>query len=159
MLVLVMMPMGLSGLATTELAVTDRRVIGRVRKQRVTVPFKDIESVSIRRSLPGILFNYGSLTIIGNGIRVKFPGITKPKEIKAVIDTAVEKELFGDIAEGDAAPPKTPLRNPTAKTAKTAAKLPSESRPAPLPAKPREEPAYTKPSQPVAPHYKDPNTW
>ncbi len=162
MLLLTMMPMGLSALASTELAVTNKRVIGRVRKQRLSVPFTDIETVRARRSIPGLLFNYGSITIIGNGVRVKFPGITKPHDMKSIIDTAVEKALFGDIVEGDTAKPKTPLRNPTAQTAKAAAKLPPAP-PRALPPKPVEEnifaPKNDENESKLPPIYKDPNTW
>jgi len=99
MLLLIMMPMGISRLATTELAVTNKRIIGRMRKQRLTIPFEDVETVRIRRSILGLIFNYGSVSITGNGIRVRFPGITKPSDIKSTIDTAVEHALFPDLAE------------------------------------------------------------
>ena len=160
MLVLTMMPMGISALATTELALTNKRIIGRVRKQRLTVPFADIETVRVRRSLPGMIFNYGSITIIGNGVRVRFPGITKPAQMKSLIDDAVEKALFGDLPYKETATPipsqpqtKAPL--PSTKPTAEALNLP------PAPKLETENVFAPKKSEnyKLDASYKDPNTW
>lgn len=151
MLLLILMPMGIAGLATTELALTSKRLIGRVRKHQLTIPFKDIESIRVRRSPLGLVFNYGSITIIGNGVRVKFPGITKPVEMKTLIDSAVENELFGDAIKTIPEAPPTPLPKPKA--------IPQTTPPEPEPKpEPKKLPTPTNPDAP-APTYKDPNAW
>lgn len=175
MLLLVMMPMGISALATTELALTNKRIIGRMRKQRLTIPFEDIESVRVRRSILGAVFNYGSITIIGNGIRIRFPGITKPRDMKALIDTAVENAIFGDAIKTEEKKnlPKTEVKTPAAEP--LTKKQAKEPRPAPPPPAPAEMTKETteeiigrkattamplpENNTPAAPTYKDPNAW
>ncbi len=158
MLLLVMMPMGISSLASTELAITNKRLIGRMRKQRLTVPFEDIETVRIRRGILGVIFNYGSLTIIGNGIRVRFPGITKPTEMKGLIDSAVETAVFSilskDLAKATGDEPEKPTEKPTIKLPKNEPAKATEVKAAPIP---KEEKAFELPPKPKRPQ--DPTAW
>jgi len=55
---------------TTELVVTDRRVIykrGLVRRHTIEMNLSKVESVDVDQSIPGRLLNYGTLTIRGTG--------------------------------------------------------------------------------------------
>jgi len=56
--------------ATTELAVTDRRVIfkrGLIRRHTVEMNMDKVESVDVDQSVLGRIFNYGDITIRGTG--------------------------------------------------------------------------------------------
>jgi len=55
---------------TTEIAVTDRRVIlkrGLIRRHTVEMNMQKVESVDVDQTLIGRLFNYGNVTIRGTG--------------------------------------------------------------------------------------------
>jgi uncharacterized membrane protein YdbT with pleckstrin-like domain len=55
---------------TTEIAVTDRRVIlkrGLIRRHTVEMNMQKVESVDIDQTLAGRLFNYGNISIRGTG--------------------------------------------------------------------------------------------
>jgi uncharacterized membrane protein YdbT with pleckstrin-like domain len=55
---------------TTEIAVTDRRVVlkrGLIRRHTVEMNMQKVESVDVDQSLTGRLFNYGNVTIRGTG--------------------------------------------------------------------------------------------
>jgi uncharacterized membrane protein YdbT with pleckstrin-like domain len=55
---------------TTEVAVTDRRVIcktGLVKRRTVEMHMDKVESVDVDQSILGRLFNYGDITIRGTG--------------------------------------------------------------------------------------------
>jgi membrane protein YdbS with pleckstrin-like domain len=55
---------------TTEIAVTDRRIIlkrGLVRRHTVEMNMQKVESVDVDQTLIGRLFNYGTVTIRGTG--------------------------------------------------------------------------------------------
>ncbi|MBV8473187.1 MAG: PH domain-containing protein [Hyphomicrobiales bacterium] len=55
---------------TTEIAVTDRRIIfkrGLIRRHTVEMNMQKVESVDVDQTLIGRLFNYGNVTIRGVG--------------------------------------------------------------------------------------------
>ena len=56
--------------ASTELAVTDRRVIfkqGVIRRHTIEMNMDKVESVDVDQSILGRIFNYGDVTIRGTG--------------------------------------------------------------------------------------------
>lgn len=56
--------------ATTEIAVTDRRVIlkrGFIRRHTVEMNMQKVESVDVDQTLLGRIFNYGNVTVRGTG--------------------------------------------------------------------------------------------
>jgi uncharacterized membrane protein YdbT with pleckstrin-like domain len=56
--------------ATTEIAVTDRRIIlkrGFIRRHTVEMNMQKVESVDVDQTLIGRLFNYGNVTVRGTG--------------------------------------------------------------------------------------------
>jgi uncharacterized membrane protein YdbT with pleckstrin-like domain len=60
--------------ATTELAVTDRRVIfkrGLVRRHTVEMNMDKVESVDVDQSVMGRIFNYGDVTVRGTGASIE----------------------------------------------------------------------------------------
>jgi uncharacterized membrane protein YdbT with pleckstrin-like domain len=55
---------------TTEIAVTDRRIIlkrGLIRRHTVEMNMQKVESVDVDQTLLGRIFNYGNVTIRGTG--------------------------------------------------------------------------------------------
>lgn len=56
---------------TTEIAVTDRRVIykrGFIRRRTIEMNMEKVESVDVSQSIPGRIFNYGDVLIRGVGV-------------------------------------------------------------------------------------------
>ena len=61
---------GLFRRSTTEIAVTDRRIIfkrGLIRRHTVEMNMQKVESVDVDQTLMGRLFNYGDVTVRGVG--------------------------------------------------------------------------------------------
>jgi uncharacterized membrane protein YdbT with pleckstrin-like domain len=83
-------PLGIAYLryVTTELAVTDRRVIakfGFIRRSTIEIGLSKIESVQVHQGILGRLFNYGSLILAGSGNpQAPIPGIERPMEFRRV---------------------------------------------------------------------------
>ncbi len=60
--------------ATTELAVTDRRVIfkrGLIRRHTVEMNMDKVESVDVDQSVLGRIFDYGDVTVRGTGASIE----------------------------------------------------------------------------------------
>jgi uncharacterized membrane protein YdbT with pleckstrin-like domain len=56
---------------TTEIAVTDRRIIykhGFIRRRTIEMNMEKVESVDVGQSIPGRIFNYGDVLIRGVGV-------------------------------------------------------------------------------------------
>ncbi len=141
-------PLGISRLATTELALTNKRLLGSIgllRRRTIEAQHKNIEMVKTSRSLFGKLFNYGTITVsTSNGIRVKFPGIASPMDMVEKCNDAIEIAILGHSL-GRRKPDEAPIGKPIAKPIVK-----------PIPAVPKAEPvqAQEKPKPP-----KDPNAW
>ena len=107
-LVFLLMPGRCFGLLSTELALTDKRLIGRVgifNKRILNLPHKQIETVVTQRGMLGMLFNYGTLIITASGgIRMRFHGIARPKELEQEIDSAIEIAVLGRALPRDDTP-------------------------------------------------------
>lgn len=149
MLLLILMPMGLSSLASTELALTNKRILGRVRKQRLSIPFEMVDSITLRRGLMGLIFNYGSLTISGEGLRVRFPGIMAATDMKAMMDKAVEESLFSSLLskEKEVSPAEPPPSERAREPVKAQPKAPVQA----------DEPAIVEEKKPR--RHQDPDQW
>lgn len=55
---------------TTEIAITDRRIIfkrGLIRRDTIEMSVEKVESVDVNQSLVGRLFNYGDIVVRGTG--------------------------------------------------------------------------------------------
>jgi uncharacterized membrane protein YdbT with pleckstrin-like domain len=71
---------------TTELAVTDRRVIfktGFIRRQTVEMNMGKIETVVVNQSILGRLLNFGTILVKGTGQSVeRFRSISRPLAVR-----------------------------------------------------------------------------
>ena len=78
---------------TTELVVTDRRVIGRhgfFNRSTVDLLLKKVESVQVDQSLFGRMLDFGSVGIFGTGGGgPKFLGLASPNKLKQIINEQV----------------------------------------------------------------------
>lgn len=67
---------------TTELAITDRRVIskfGLIRRDTVEINLSRVESIQVDQSILGRIFNFGTIVVSGAGNpQAPIPGISKP---------------------------------------------------------------------------------
>ncbi len=81
---------------TSELAITDKRVIGKVgliRTHSVTSSLNKIQNVTVSSGLIGKIFNYGTIKIETAGSEpVKFYGIKNPEAFKKAV--FAQMELF-----------------------------------------------------------------
>jgi len=82
-------------LATTEVAVTDKRVIGKVgifSTNSLDLRLTKLEGIAVRKGLFGAMFNYGAITVAGSGTtRVTFPGMVNPEGLRRAFLNASEK--------------------------------------------------------------------
>jgi hypothetical protein len=94
-----MHPFGLMRLARTELALTDKRILGATgaaRRATIALPFQQIESVTVRSGLLGWMLDYGNVTVTGkDGRRVTFKGILWPLIFQQEADEAIEMAVLG----------------------------------------------------------------
>lgn len=74
---------------TTEIAVTDRRVIykeGFIRRDTNEMNLNKVESVQIKQSIAGRILDYGDVTIIGTGEgETELPRIARPIDLRNFI--------------------------------------------------------------------------
>lgn len=98
-LLTIMTPGKLSGLATTRVVLTNKRVIGKsgaLMQERVDLAYKDIDLVKSRQGILGKIFDYGTLVIVDkNGKRTKFHGISEPLDVQLQIEEAIEMAVLG----------------------------------------------------------------
>ncbi len=70
----------------TELGLTDRRVIaktGFIRRDTIEITLGKIESIQIAQSIPGRIFNYGTITMAGTGAsHAPIRGIAAPLKFR-----------------------------------------------------------------------------
>ena len=78
--------------ATTELAVTDHRVIfkrGLVSRYTIEMARSKVESVDVQQSIGGRIFNYGTILVRGTGGSLEpFPNIEDPLRLRSAITAA-----------------------------------------------------------------------
>jgi uncharacterized membrane protein YdbT with pleckstrin-like domain len=80
--------------ATTEFAVTNRRVIaksGFIRRHTLEMLISKIESVAVNQHVIGRIFNFGNVTVIGTGgTKESFRAIAQPIEVRKKINQIIE---------------------------------------------------------------------
>jgi uncharacterized membrane protein YdbT with pleckstrin-like domain len=85
---------GLIRRASTELAVTTRRVIakfGFIRRSTIEINLSKIESVRVEQSVAGRIFNYGSIIVTGTGSTMDpIPFIADPIRFRQAIQSATD---------------------------------------------------------------------
>jgi hypothetical protein len=100
-----MSPMSMLRLARTELALTNKRIIGKSGKNTLKLPHAGIESVTVRRGLMGWVLDYGTVVVTTkDGTSVKFKGIVWPLVFQQEADEAIEVAILGRKLS-DFAPP------------------------------------------------------
>ncbi|HVO90693.1 MAG TPA: PH domain-containing protein [Casimicrobiaceae bacterium] len=86
---------GLIRRASTELAVTNRRVIakfGLIRRSTVEINLSKIESVRVEQSVMGRLLGYGSIIVTGTGSTMDpIPFISRPIEFRQALQAATDQ--------------------------------------------------------------------
>jgi uncharacterized membrane protein YdbT with pleckstrin-like domain len=79
---------------TTELAITNKRVIakfGLISRHTVELTMTKIESIQVNQSILGRIFDFGSLRIAGGGIpSAPVPGISDPLGFRKAFNEAQE---------------------------------------------------------------------
>jgi uncharacterized membrane protein YdbT with pleckstrin-like domain len=74
---------------TTEIAITDRRIImkrGLIRRSTVEMNADQIESVSVDQSITGRLFDFGTVTINGTGAGIEpISGVAAPLILRKAV--------------------------------------------------------------------------
>lgn len=79
---------------TTELAVTDRRVVakfGILSRRTIEMTLSRVESIRVSQGIMGRIFNFGSLAISGAGNpQVPIPGISKPMDFRKMAMDAID---------------------------------------------------------------------
>lgn len=80
--------------ATSEFAVTNRRVIikvGLISRRTVELKLEKIESIGVDQSIPGRIFGYGTIVVNGTGgTHEPFRGIARPLEFRKAVHEASE---------------------------------------------------------------------
>ncbi|GJL85388.1 MAG: hypothetical protein DHS20C02_11630 [Micavibrio sp.] len=78
------------------LALTNKRVLSRygvLQVDVVAIQFKQIESIEMERMLPGQIFNYATVVIMGTGRRtIRIPFIANAAEFRRKYDEVTLKE-------------------------------------------------------------------
>ncbi len=79
---------------TTELALTNKRVIaktGFIRRDTIELRLEKVEGLIISQGIIGRIFNYGTVIVSGTGgIRTPIPFITEPTEFRRVVNEFLE---------------------------------------------------------------------
>ena len=84
---------------TTELALTNKRVIakfGFIRRQTIEININRIESISVNQGFWGRIFNYGSVVVRGTGgSHAPIPYIARPMEFRQQFNDFIDNEIGG----------------------------------------------------------------
>jgi len=79
---------------TTELALTNKRVIaktGFISRNTIELRLEKVEGLMVKQGIFGRILNYGSVLISGTGgIRTPIPFISKPTEFRMVVNEFLE---------------------------------------------------------------------
>src|SRR3954467_6086956 len=98
--------------ATSELAVTDKRVLakhGFIERESIETLLTKIEAISVDQGIIGRVFDYGSITITGTGgTEDSCPRISQPLEFRRQIQSQVvaleERRGTPSLAQGNPPP-------------------------------------------------------
>jgi uncharacterized membrane protein YdbT with pleckstrin-like domain len=91
-----MLPFGLMRLAGTELALTNKRIIGKTGRTTIALPHAKIQHISVRQGILGHILGYGTVVITGkDGSEAKFKGIVWPLIFQQEVDEAIEMAVLG----------------------------------------------------------------
>ena len=86
---------------STELAVTNKKVIGKagfIRRVSIDLPLEKLESVNIDQGIIGRILGYGRVSIRGvGGNNVSIPFIKKPMDFRRVIMGLMDRKNTGTV--------------------------------------------------------------
>lgn len=89
---------------TTELAVTNKKVIGKagfIRRVSIDLPLNKLESINIDQGIWGRLLGYGRVTIRGvGGNNVSIPFIKSPLDFRRVVMNLMDEKESQQMASG-----------------------------------------------------------
>ncbi len=81
---------------TTELAITNKRIIakfGLISRSTIEMRLEKVETVQVDQSILGRILNYGSVVVSGAGApRAPIPGISAPLNFRGRLNTIVEEQ-------------------------------------------------------------------
>jgi hypothetical protein len=102
---------------SADFAVTDKRVLakfGLVRRHSLETLLSKVEAISVDQDVPGRLFGYGTITIIGTGgTQEVLPMIAAPLEFRRQVQTQiVALEALGRDGAARIPPNPTPTAAP-----------------------------------------------
>lgn len=90
-------------LMTTELAVTDRRVIGKtgwISKKTIEILLTKVESMQVRQGVFGSMFGYGVLQVTGTGgSTTHFPYIKNPAAVRRAAAALADNSQRQPVAQ------------------------------------------------------------
>ncbi|WP_336936496.1 PH domain-containing protein [Acinetobacter beijerinckii] len=79
---------------TTELAITNRRIIaktGLIRRNTIELKVNRVESLGVNQSILGRIFNFGSIVVKGvGGSNAPIPFISKPMEFRQQVNNYLD---------------------------------------------------------------------
>ncbi len=85
--------------ATTELAVTNKRIIakfGLISRTTIELNLHKAESIQVHQGILGRIFGFGSIVVSGGGIpQAPVPGISQPLEFRRAFLSAQEQATAG----------------------------------------------------------------
>ena len=88
---------------TTELAITNRRVIakfGLIQRQTIELKVNKVESLSVNQGVIGRIFNFGSIVVVGTGgSNAPIPYIANPMNFRQQVNQFLDDYDDGKIAQ------------------------------------------------------------
>lgn len=102
-ILLIVLPLGLTYLdyISSEFAVTNKRVIGKVGflgRNSLEILLTKVEAINVEQGIVGRLFNYGTITIGGTGASKNlFTSIADPLAVRRHVQEQVDR--FGDSSQ------------------------------------------------------------
>ena len=78
---------------TTEIGVTDRRVIGKtgaIRRRSIDTILDKVSNIGADQGIFGRMFGYGTVTVITAGEKVAFAGISHPADFRRAVVQQME---------------------------------------------------------------------
>ena len=94
---------GLIKMATTEVAVTNQRVMlkwGSIQRNTVEIFLDKIESITVDQNIFGRLLGYGSVLVKGTGGSGKScPGIADPQAFRRAVNEHIQGHRFGSTSQ------------------------------------------------------------
>lgn len=104
---------------TTEMAITDRKIIakfGFIRRETIELLLAKVESIQVKQSILGRIFDYGSIIVSGAGNpQAPIPGIDNPMKFRKHFMEIQEKSIYQLKPESPPQPPveaSTPPEQP-----------------------------------------------